>query len=422
MKEKKLLWPLLVTLIVFLVVGSFTFSYRLRSYVTPLFLTDEIHFTFIDAYAVTFNWHGRADTISYGVHSSKEQIVKAHAPSSMPLSTPGPFWEAALTGLLPDTVYRYTIGGGAEHTFRTPPLSQADTSFVVVAEGDIGDAVNYPHMAKVQSFVAALHPAFSLMLGDLTYANRFGPQSINEHFNDVMVWSQDIPYMPAWGNHEWANGDNLQNYKGRFDLPHAETSPPSSDMENQGAGEDWYWFDYGSARFINYPEPSRGATPAWRDAMLRDDGPMAEAQKDPNIRYIVTFGHRPVYSSGLHRGEPQLVKSMQTLGEKYSKFLLNVNGHSHDYERSIPMFGVTHITAGTGGADLEAKSGSCIWKKCPAPSWSAVRYMRQGLMKFTFTREALIGEFICGPESKAKNDITCNEGDIIDTFTLYPKP
>ncbi len=70
-----------------------------------------------------------------------------------------------------------------------------------------------------------------------------------------MVWSQRAAYMPAWGNHEWSDPqrDDLRNYKGRFALPHAAASPGAPAISC--CGEDWYWFDFGSVRFIIYPEP-----------------------------------------------------------------------------------------------------------------------------------------------------------------------
>src|SRR5436309_13060970 len=98
------------------------------------------------------------------------------------------------------------------------------------------------------------------------------------------------------------------------------------------------------------------------------------AQMNTNITFIVTFGHRPAYSSGNHPGSPSLAGYLGQLGLAHSKYKLNLNGHSHDYERSYPQNGVTHITAGGGGAGLEEENGTCRWKGgCPPPAWSAFR-------------------------------------------------
>jgi hypothetical protein len=82
---------------------------------------------------------------------------------------------------------------------------------------------------------------------------------------------------------------------------------------------------------------------------------MDEAQADPAIRFIVTFGHRPAFSSGHHPGDSGLQSIMAALGDAHSKYVLNLNGHSHDYERSRPQHGVTHITCGHGR--LEPRGG-----------------------------------------------------------------
>src|SRR5207249_3786808 len=83
------------------------------------------------------------------------------------------------------------------------------------------------------------------------------------------------------------------------------------------------------------------------------DAVMAAAQADSSISYIITFGHRPAYSTGSHPGDATLASILNGLGDKYSKYVLNFNGHSHDYERFSPIHGVINITTGGGGATLE---------------------------------------------------------------------
>ena len=154
---------------------------------------------------------------------------------------------------------------------------------------------------------------------------------MDQHFNDVMTWSQDIAYMPAWGNHEWATAadgmaDNLNNYEGRFDFPNSQTSPGATDAVGNGPGEDWYWFDYGNVRFISFPEPMTGA---WEDWVNSVQPAMAAAQSDPSIQFIIAYGHRPAWSSGAdHSGDTQLAGYFATLHGKYSKFNLVIQGHS----------------------------------------------------------------------------------------------
>ena len=375
---------------------------------------DEIHWTFTGPNSVSFEWRGEATEVHYGLTSAYGTVALAQPPSPMPFSSSGPFWEAELTGLQPNVVYHYSIGSAPDQTFHTPPQPGTE-GFTIDAEGDIGGSNSFSSVPDVQRLIADDLPAFVLILGDLTYGNATGQSSVDQHFNDVMVWSKNTAYMPAWGNHEWdiVAKDDLRNYKGRFELPHQQmsTSAPS-----QGCcGKDWYWFDYGNVRFISYPEPyGSGTLSDWcsKATQLMDD-----AEHDPNLNFIVTFGHRPAYSSGYHPGD-QVLNQYLTRLASHSKYVLNVNGHSHNYERSHPQHGVVHITAGTGGSELEENETPCLFRVCPAPSWSAYRAMHFGVLKLHFTRSEIRGEFVCGPEGGGKNDVHCTPGSVVDRFTL----
>jgi hypothetical protein len=222
---------------------------------------DEIHWTFTGQTSVTLDWRGAAteDYVRYGTSpGAYTEIAIAQTPTPLPFSSPGPFWEAAITGLAEDTLYYYSVAGGPEHTFRTPP-PRGNSNFTVFAEGDIGDSGSYSRMPLVQDLIAEGNPNFVLVPGDLAYGNIHGQAAVDQHFNDVMVWSQDAAYMPAWGNHEWdvPASDDLRNYKGRFAFPNPQTSP-NAPIEGC-CGEDWYWFDYGNVRFISYPDVGAGS-------------------------------------------------------------------------------------------------------------------------------------------------------------------
>jgi hypothetical protein len=106
----------------------------------------------------------------------------------------------------------------------------------------------------------------------------------------------------------------------------------------------------------------------------------------------------------------------------YKKYALNLNGHSHDYERSMPQSGVTHLTVGVGGSDLEESSGSCLWAGgCPKPAWSAYRAMHHAAVQLKFTATTIEGTVFCGPAGDTgsnKNDVTCTQGSVMDAFVI----
>ncbi|HEY3215591.1 MAG TPA: PKD domain-containing protein [Candidatus Eisenbacteria bacterium] len=375
-----------------------------------------VHWTFTGQTSVTFDWRGGSSAILYGLTTCYDHVATAVEPVPLPISSPGPFREARLTGLLENTLYHYSIGFGPDHTFRTPP-PRGSSGFDVCVTADIGSTYGFPRVSAIQSLIASDMPEFCLVPGDLTYGGpEQGAAAVEQHFDDLMVWSQDAAYMPAWGNHEYAfpKMDDLRNYKGRFDFPSPQTSPGSPAVSC--CGEDWYWFDYGNARFIAYPEPWSGALTDW---YKKADVLMDEAQADPDIDYIVTFGHRPAYSSGQHEGLAKLRGPLDLLGAEHPKYVLNVNGHSHDYERTYPLYHVTHVTAGGGGANLEEKrNGTCSWgDNCPPPLWSATRALHHGVLKLHFGPSNIEGWWLCGPAAP-HNDIDCPYGSPTDHFVL----
>jgi parallel beta-helix repeat protein len=371
-------------------------------------VVDEVHYTYTGPASVSFSWRGSATDIRYGLAASYGETTEAQAPSPLPFSSAGPFREVELTGLQPGTTYHYSIGGGPDHTFKTAP----DGNFRFDVEADIGSTRDFSQVATVQNLISADAPAFVLAAGDLTYGEPFGPASVDQHFNDVMAWSQEAAYMPAWGNHEWENPatDDLRNYKGRFMLPNPGTAPsaPAAGC----CGEDWSWFDAGGVRFVSYPEPYAGST--WNTWRSQVDSVFAAAQSDPSVKFIVSFGHRPAYSTGFHAGETPLASVLNDLGDRYSKYVLNFNGHSHNYERFAPIHGVTHITAGGGGASLEVPwSGT--------DSRTEFRALHLHHMRVDVSATGIRVDAICGPPTNL-DDIACVQGSVIDSYTIGTNP
>ena len=344
--------------------------------------------------SVTFNWDGTASALRYGRTKRYGSTIRAEPPTVIPSRRTGRFRQLTITGLKPGRTYHYSVGNVAS-TFSTPPVGRFRFDF----EADVGASNDFDTVTVTQKQIVADRPAFVIVAGDLTYGNDEGLAAVDRHFNDVMVWSRSAAYMPAWGNHEWdKSSDDMRNYKGRFRLPHPQTSP---DAPSKGCcGQDWGWFDAGAVRFIAYPEPY--SYNSWRD-WLKKAGPLMDAaQRNPKIHFIVTFGHRPAYSTGYHPGDPLLAAEMNTLGDRYSKYVLNLNGHSHNYERFLPIHHVVHITAGGGGADLEP------WSR-GKDSKTAFRALHLEHLRVDVTAKQLRVQAICGPPT-SHQDFSCALG------------
>ncbi|GAA1964306.1 hypothetical protein GCM10009817_00040 [Terrabacter lapilli] len=365
-----------------------------------------MHYTFTGSTSVAIDWHGTANDVRWGATTSYGQSATGVAPAWTPWDSPGPFWQLELNNLVPGTTYHYSIGGGPDLTFHAPP----NDSFRFDAIGDVGDTVNFSKLGATLDNISADDPSFVLMVGDLTYANSTTMGAVAQHFNDVMRWSTRAAYIPAWGNHEYdvPGSDDLRNYKGRMLMPHAAASPGSPTIS--AGGNDWGWFDAGPVRFIAYPEPWTGALTDWQSKA----GPlMRQAQDDPSIKYIVTYGHRPAYSTGYHPGEAGLASILDQLGQTYSKYVLNVNGHSHDYERFQPIQGVTHVTVGA------ASSLETPWTS--TDTRTAYRTFHLSHLRVDVGSTGLKLQAVCDA-SASKEDSTCTAGSVIDEYVIGAPP
>ena len=377
----------------------------------------EVHFTYTGPRAVTFDWLGTAAKLRFWTRDSPPHTVTAHGPTPQPTSLPGPFQEAVLDGLQPGAEYFYEIANEVRPvpvSFRAPPAGPAP--FVFAAVGDMGATQGQPDAIVVNEDLRIADPSFVLMLGDLSYADMASQPTVDRHFDEVMVWSRRAAYMPVWGNHEWEDAprDDLRNYKGRFALPHAAASPgaPAAGC----CGKDWYWFDFGGVRFIIYPEPYAATT--WPDWARHVEPVFQQAQADPSIHFIVTAGHRPAYSSGHHGGEPQLRAILDRFGQRFGKYVLNLNDHSHVYERTKPQAHVVHITAGIGGGQLEHGPTACLWDNCTPPPFTAYRAIHHGFIRVSASPDELHVEAVCGPGSPPNDDVHCVDGEILDDVTI----
>ncbi|TQJ06660.1 PKD domain-containing protein [Kribbella jejuensis] len=370
---------------------------------------DEVHYTFTSPTSVAIDWRGDANDVRWGPTSAYGNTAQGVASAWTPWSSPGPFWQLQLDGLTRGATYHYSIGGGPDYTFHTPPTG----SFRFDAIGDVGDTVSFSKLGATLSAIANDEPSFVLMVGDLTYANATGASIsvVDQHFNDAMnSFATSAAYMPAWGNHEYdvPGSDDLRNYKGRLLMPNAQASPGSPAISC--CGDDWGWFDAGPVRFIEYPEPWTGA---WADWQTKANVLMSQAQNDPSIKYIITDGHRPAYSTGYHPGEAQLASILDGFGSSYSKYVLNINGHSHDYERFQPIQGVTHITVGAPSSLEQPWSGT--------DPRTAFRAMHLSHLRVDVSDTGLRIQSVCDLAT-SKDDMTCAQGSVLDEYTIGTPP
>ena len=83
----------------------------------------QIHFTFTAPDAVTFDWRGSDAALRVWAKNVAPRTIDAHRPEPAPFSSPGPWQEATVNGLIPGTDYQYEVGHPVRpmtQTFRAP--------------------------------------------------------------------------------------------------------------------------------------------------------------------------------------------------------------------------------------------------------------------------------------------------------------
>jgi hypothetical protein len=386
---------------------------------------DQVHFSIIDRTSVTFDWTGTADAIIYGTKPEKlNKEIRAEHPSFLPVTNPwksdaGPYWEAKLKGLKENTVYYYRIGENNEvQKFKTPPLP-GNAGFRIVLTTDMHERSSENLLMFSQ--IAALNPDIVMTSGDITGAGPDGQKNVSERFHDAMVWSQSAAWMPAWGNHDWEYDtiDDLRSYKGRFDIPNPGTI--SGSPEVSCCGEDWGWFDYGNTRIISLPEPWESSV---RTEWLAHVTPVfSDAQKNPDIKFIITFGHRSAYTSTNRRspGEKSLQIILDKLHSDYPKFKLDVSGHNHQYERYLLPGDMTYVVnVSTGSYYHEG------WQTPEKPEYCVFRAIHYGILILDISEDSIAGRLECsagtkqtGPDYLPLEEQLCSSpGAIIDSFSI----
>ena len=228
--------------------------------------------------------------------------------------------------------------------------------------------------------------------------------------------------MPAWGNHDWEyeDIDDLRTVKGRFDIPNPGTMSDAPAVSC--CGEDWGWFDYGNTRFISYPEPYTSST--WEEWKAQVIPVFSDAQNNPDIKFIVSFGHRSSYTS-IHRRSPgnkRIRPVLNALRLSHSKYVLDLSGHNHQYERYQIDNGMTYIVNSPTGSYFHEG-----WEEPEKPSNCAYRVIHYGVLVLDFSENAIKGELLCSPHCLKSGDPdympleedVCDEpGTVLDSFTI----
>lgn len=167
-----------------------------------------------------------------------------------------------------------------------------------------------------------LQPEFVLSVGDLIDGYTESPQVWEEQWTefDEIVNQMSMPFYYVPGNHDTSNETLTKVWRERH-------------------GKDYYTFRYQDVLFVvvNTDEIEGGGISSYQSDYLVD-----KISKAQNVRWIMVFMHRPVWSYGDDIGYAKIESALE--GKNYTVF----SGHHHHYRYAIKN-GQEHFTLATTG-------------------------------------------------------------------------
>lgn len=245
--------------------------------------------------------------------------------------------EVALSGLMPNTTYYYSIGststtlagGDANHFFKTSPTegSSRPTRIWVIGDAGTGDSSQAAVKNAYLNHAGTTYTDLFLMLGDNAYNVGLDSEYQTAVFEMYPTILRQSFVWPTLGNHDAYTSP--PPYFNIFTLP---TTGQAGGLAS--GTENYYSFNFGNIHFVCL------------DSMSSDrsvGGPMLTwLQNDlaaNNKSWLIAYWHHPPYTKGSHDSDTeteltQMRANALPILENFGVDLV-LSGHSHSYERSF---------------------------------------------------------------------------------------
>lgn len=350
-----------------------------------------------------------------------DQVTTASRVSVTVNSVPVYQWKAELSGLAPDTVYRYRVilgtnpgidllGTDVTPAFRSQIAPGDGQPFTFAVFGDWASVYEadgtHPAQANLMAQVLAANPRFAVTTGD--NGNHSGSQN---NYGDLYVagaqisgtfgpafWARpgaSIPIFPTIGNHGFASSAT--------DHPHLLNWPQSRAVALSGGRysratycclndtyaadypQTWYAFTAGNVRFYllqtAWQDSNSGTANAYRNDYDYHWTPASEQynwvkndlEQHPHLLKLAFF-HYPLYADS--KPEPnEYLRGPDSLEGLLASHGVAIafNGHTHMYQRNVKPHehGLVSYVTGGGGATLgPIRASGCSLTTAYALGWS----------------------------------------------------
>jgi len=243
-----------------------------------------------------------------------------------------------LRGLNAGTKYYFqatsTDGFEQDGSFKTAPGPGDPFNFAV--HGDLQGGLTPSWGRDVAEEIIQNEPDFVIHVGDLAdpvYSESW--PTWEQFFTITTDELQRAVFMPVCGNHDDGPSGNADYWK-VFNLP----EKPSNGS--------CYSFDVGNTHFVALNSEENFEREGQTNWLARD---LQRAANDPDIAWIIPYFHHPPYSKGHRPGEDDIKARWCPIFVQYEADVV-FSGHSHNYQRTVPIRGINYFVAGGGGGTL----------------------------------------------------------------------
>lgn len=277
------------------------------------------------------------------------------------------------------------IPGAAPDVELTPRAwTDTDDRLRFAAVGDTGSGGRQAAAVAERMALTYSERPFGLvsLLGDIVY---YG--SVEDRFHDAFIRPM-TPLIDADVTFELATG----NHDGGLHYSDETLHEIDATLDRLGTPARYYTTTHGPVQFFYLDSSEPGF---FEGGELTQIGWLDDELASSNAQWKIVAMHHPVYSSGLHGPTARLTEFLEPVLQARAVDLV-LAGHDHNYERTVPVDGITYVVSG----------GGCKTTRVRPNRYTEVAASTLQFMVFEIDGDRLTGEAIQV------------DGDVLDRFEL----